>query len=139
MHGQSLLWSDDVETEIHGVAELQECERTRDVWLRSVQESFRSGRLTEETHALLHGKPSMLPGSCINGTVQRKTNKCAERTRQAKAQPTFCEHSANISVDKACVQCKNKERGRRQLVANAHTDPRFRNGIRPCTVSVCKQ
>ena len=36
-HGQSLLWSDDIETGIQGVTELQECERTKDVWLRSVQ------------------------------------------------------------------------------------------------------
>ena len=37
-HGQSLLWCDDIETGIQGVTELQECERTKDVWLRSVQE-----------------------------------------------------------------------------------------------------
>ena len=36
-HGRSLLWSDDIETGIQGVTELQECERTTDVWLRSVQ------------------------------------------------------------------------------------------------------
>ena len=36
-HGQSLLWSDDVETGSHGVTELQERERTKDVRLRSVQ------------------------------------------------------------------------------------------------------
>ena len=72
-HGQSLLWSDDIETGIQGVTELQECERTKDVWLRSVQESFRCGRLTEETHALLHWKPTMLPGSFLNEAVQRNT------------------------------------------------------------------
>ena len=74
-HGQNLLWSDDTESGIQGVTELQECERNKDVWLRSVQESFRCGRLTEETRALLHGKATMQPGSCINGTVQRNTNK----------------------------------------------------------------
>ena len=36
-HGQSLLRSDDIETGIRGATELQECERTKDVWLRSVQ------------------------------------------------------------------------------------------------------
>ena len=36
-HGQSLLWSDDIETGIQGVTELQECERTQGVLLRSVQ------------------------------------------------------------------------------------------------------
>ena len=90
-HGQSLLWSDDIETGIQGVTELQECERTKDVWLRSVQESFRCGRLTEETHALLHGKPTMQPGSFINGTAQCNTNKCILRKHQVNTQPTFCE------------------------------------------------
>ena len=69
-HGQSLLWSDDAETGIQGVTELKECERTKGVCLCSVQEQFRCGRLTEETHALLHGKPTMQPGSVLNGTVQ---------------------------------------------------------------------
>ena len=36
-HGQSLLWSDDAETGVQGVTELKDCERTKDVWLRSVQ------------------------------------------------------------------------------------------------------
>ena len=36
-HGQSLLRSDDIETGVQGVTELVECERTTDLWLRSVQ------------------------------------------------------------------------------------------------------
>ena len=91
VHGQSLLWSDDIETGIQGVTELQERERTKDVWLRSVQGTFRCGRLTEETHALLHGKPSMQPGSCINGTVQCNTNNVlCEHNR-----PTHYQHFVN--------------------------------------------
>ena len=40
-HGQSLLWSDDAETGIQGATELKTCERTKDVWSRSVQDQFR--------------------------------------------------------------------------------------------------
>ena len=44
------LWSDDLDTGVHGVTELEECEHTQDLWLRSVQDEFRRGQLTEETH-----------------------------------------------------------------------------------------
>ena len=49
-HGQRLLWSDDIDTGVQGVTELEECERTQDLWLRSVQDELRRGQLTEETH-----------------------------------------------------------------------------------------
>ena len=89
-HGQSLLWSEDIETGIQGVTELTECERTKDLWLRSVQDEFRFGRLTEETHALLHGKPTMQPGSYVNGDVERGKHKCKLRSQQATHQRGVC-------------------------------------------------
>ena len=49
-HGQSCFWS-DAPTGRTGVTELQECERTKDVWLRSIQHSCRFGKLTAESHA----------------------------------------------------------------------------------------
>ena len=45
-HGQSLLWSDDVETGVQGVTELVECERTKGLWLRRVQYEFHRGQWT---------------------------------------------------------------------------------------------
>ena len=36
-HGQSLLWS-DAPTGMTGVTELKQCERTKDAWLRSIQD-----------------------------------------------------------------------------------------------------
>ena len=36
-HGQSLLWS-EAPPGMRGVTELQQCERTKDAWLRSVQD-----------------------------------------------------------------------------------------------------
>ena len=90
-HGQSLLWSDDIETGVQGVTELEECERTQDLWLRSAQDEFRRGQLTEETHKFLHRKPTMQPGSFFNGQVQCGTTKCIARSKQAQKQQTVCE------------------------------------------------
>ena len=69
-HGQNLLWSNDEETGVQGVTELTECERTKDEWLRSVQHEFRIGHLTQETHAFLHGKPTMRPGFFLDDKPQ---------------------------------------------------------------------
>ncbi len=61
---------------MQGVTELEECERTQDLWLLSVQDEFRRGQLTKETHKFLHRKPTMQPGSFFNGQVQCGTTKC---------------------------------------------------------------
>ena len=127
-HGQSLLWSDDVETGVQGVTELVECERTKDLWLRSVQDEFRRGQLNVETHAFLHGKPTMQPGSFFEGEVQCSANTCIRRCTQAQARRDFCLEFATATVNMECLACK-LERGRRQLVANVATDPRFTNDV----------
>ena len=127
-HGQSLLWSDDDETGVQGVTELVECERTKDLWLRSVQDEFRRGQLTVETHAFLHGKPTMQPGSFFEGEVKCATTKCIKRCTQAQARRNFCLEFATATVKMECLACK-LERGRRQLVANVATDPRFTNAV----------
>ena len=67
-HGQSLLWS-DAPTGMTGVTELQQCERTKDAWLRSIHDKFRFSNLSEETHAFLHGAPTMQPGSIVHGNI----------------------------------------------------------------------
>ena len=90
-HGQSLAWSNDEEAGVQGVTELTECERTKDEWLRSVQHEFRIGRLTQETHAFLHGKPTMQPGTFLDDKPQCGKKTCALRSRQARAQRTCCE------------------------------------------------
>lgn len=77
-HGQSLMWSGP-ETGVQGVTELEKCERTDDVWLQSVQEEFREGKLSTDTHAFLHGKPTLLPGSILNGKVTCKNDWCNKR------------------------------------------------------------
>ena len=82
-HGQSLIWSDrDSGTGMQGVTELVECERTKDAWLKSVQDEFRFGKLSTDTHALLHGKPSLVPGSTIHGKTGCKSSWCRARATE---------------------------------------------------------
>ena len=67
-HGQSLIWSDPKSgTGLQGVTELIECERTKDPWLKSVQDEFRIGKLSADSHAFLHGAPTLAPGMTIAG------------------------------------------------------------------------
>lgn len=99
-HGQSLLWSDDIETGVQGVTELEECERTQELWLRSAQDEFCRRQLIEETHKFLHRKPTMQPGSFVNGEVHCGTNKCIVRSKQAQKQHTFCEDFASTTGER---------------------------------------
>ena len=83
-HGQSLLWS-GAKTGVQGVTELTICERTADEWLRSVQEEFRFGKLQQDTHALLHGEPTLLPGSVIGKKALCRNKKCVRRCKEMLA------------------------------------------------------
>ena len=127
-NGQALLWSEDEEVGIHGVTELTECERTKDEWLRSVQDEFRRGQLTAETHAFLHGKITMQPGSVIDGNVSCNRKLCQRRSAQASKMKMFCKAFAELTVATECRICR-MERSQRQLVANIPTDPRFHNDV----------
>ena len=121
-HGQSLVWSELKEgTGVQGVTELTECERTKDVWLKSVQDEFRVGRLTADTHAFLHGEPTLVPGSTINGKSTCKTTWCRKRatemfTKQCGSISERCSSSRNLHErmsflyrrkEKANSSCKN--------------------------------
>ena len=61
-----LLWGGG-DAGIQGVTELIECKRTDDEWLRSVQEEIRSGSLSKDNHAFLHGWGTTVPGSWVKG------------------------------------------------------------------------
>ena len=54
---------------IQGMTELTTCERTRDAWLTQVQNEFRRGELTDDSHAFLHGRPTSVPGSWTTGEL----------------------------------------------------------------------
>ena len=127
-NGQSLLWSEDEEVGIHGVTELTECERTKDEWLRSVQDEFRRGQLTAETHAFLHGQITMQPGSVVDGNARCNHKWCQRRSAQASNMNMCCRAFAELTVAKECRTCRI-ERLQRQLVANIPTDRRFHNDV----------
>ena len=129
-HGQSLLWSGP-EIGVQGVAQLEHSERTDDVWLQSVQEEFRYGKLTVDTHAFLHGKPTLLPGSAINGGAKCGSEWCKSRAALiktmedgAKRQGALRETFASETMRDECEECK-KERKKRILVAESAQDLRF--------------
>ena len=54
---------------LQGVTELEECERCDDEWLRELQDQFRRGGLTEDNHNFLHGRPTTVCGSFVDGDV----------------------------------------------------------------------
>ena len=129
-HGQSLMWSGP-ETGVQGVTELEHCERTDDVWLQSVQEEFREGKLSTDTHAFLHGMPTLLPGSSLNGKATCNNDWCKNRASEMLAleKETALEDSvraqyADETKRRECKTCK-KEREQRILVASGPADKRF--------------
>ena len=107
-----------------GVTELQQCERTKDAWLRSVQDEFRLGKVTEEAHAVLHGAPTMQPGSLVNGNMLCAKKRCTERSSAAARYSNFNNNFAEQNQRIECLACK-EERKSRTLVADTGNDPRF--------------
>ena len=75
-HGQALLWARDGHG-LAGMTELHECERCDDEWLKEVQAEIRTGQLSENNHAFLHGKATVVPGSWCNGRPTCGNKTCA--------------------------------------------------------------
>ena len=114
-HGQALLWEKGSEG-VQGVTELYQCERTHDEWLQAVQEEFRHCALTETTHAFLHGCPTSVPGSYLNGRLCCADPTCLQML-QAKVPPERI-------LDQECDTCRN-ERLSRALVIHSPDDSRL--------------
>lgn len=109
-HGQSLVWSDrESGAGIHGVTELTECERTKDKWLKHVQDEFRIGKLFADRHAFLHGKPSLVPGSTICGKAKCKSQWCRARAAEMAGKESLSnidrEEMALPTLDMECPVC----------------------------------
>ena len=100
VHGQKLVWGSQAENSIiHGITELEQCERTRDTWLQTLQQQIREGALSADNHAFLHGHDTGVPGSwsgekldCENAAcqqlLQRKVVPARIRTLECKQ----CQH-----------------------------------------------
>ena len=116
-HGQTLMWGGS-DAGIQGMTELTTCERTRDAWLTQVQNEFRRGELTDDSHAFLHGRPTSVPGSWTTGELL-----CRQLGCLALLQPPVDKETI---LRNECEQCA-RERRTRQLVATSTDDPRFRD------------
>ena len=79
-HGQDIFWGAGSAGAVQGMTELTECKRLEDpdTWFLGVQDEFRRGALTEDTHAFLHGLPTSVPGSWLGGQVACGNQRCKD-------------------------------------------------------------
>lgn len=69
LQGQQIVWASCEQGGLQGVTELVRCERTQDTWLQELQNEFRVGRLSEESHAFLRAPDKS------TGELERKSPK----------------------------------------------------------------
>eukprot|EP00959_Pyramimonas_sp_CCMP1952_P118710 2481663-Pyramimonas_sp.AAC.1 len=98
------------------MTELTECKRVenQDDWFLAVQDEFRRVELSERTRNFLHGRPTDVPGSWVNGAPLCGNTRCLENI-EAIVEENELE----------CDACK-AEREKRKLVATSPEDARFR-------------
>ena len=118
---------------MQGVTELTECERTKDEWLHEIQEEFRHGTVSMDTYNFLHGLPTRVPGSWVNGDAACGKAACrslatlsadAERGKMQRKRSSSKSPAESIA-EKECDICR-AERASRKRVASGPEDPRFR-------------
>ena len=122
LQGQQLVWAAACDGGIQGVTELVQCERTQDIWLQELQSELRIGKLSENNHAFLHGRPTNVPGSWQQ-SLGHPT--CGE----AKCQELYTQNSTPTTIrQKECPTCQT-ERASKHLVAIGPRDSRFTNDL----------
>ena len=123
---------------MQGVTELHEVERCKDLWLRGVQDEFRHGRLSEDNRNFLHGAPTAVPDSWVEGDVLCGRDACralveAEAASRASAdasnetarkRPRRKKTFRGRVLSHECAQCK-AERESKARVALTPADERF--------------
>ena len=120
-HGQALIWGGP-EGGLQGVTELATCERCTDPWLREVQSQIRNGNMSKDNHAFLHGLPTSVPGSWVEGDVSCGNATCRnlvgagqKRARAGSSAPF------KRIMQKECVTWQ-QERKSKALVAHTAAD-----------------
>ena len=114
IHGQELVWG-TLPKGMQGVTQLTECERTRDAWLRNLQDEIRNGALSSINHAFLHGFETPVPGSwnghrleCENvackAMLQRKMS--GTRIQQMECDVCHNERASKVRVVDDAGACK---------------------------------
>ena len=120
-HGQSLLWggAQNSKWAFHGITELEESERCRkDPWLQEVQLELRQGRLSENSHAFLHGTATTVTGSWTNGVASCGRGQCQQLSEENASWDRIqaCERMCSI-----CTEARHQ----RKRVATDADDTRF--------------
>ena len=110
-HGQALLWGGK-EMGVQGVTELVEVERVKDLWVQEIQAEFRNGHLSDDNWRFLHGMPTEVPGSTVQGVALCGNGECQ--------QIIDCNQQDGDQYDALQVECEDckKERQRRCRVLN---------------------
>ena len=106
IHGQELIWGYGGQG-VQGMTELVQCERNHDEWLQELQDQLRHGNLSDENHALLHGRMTQRPGSVCKGRVT-----CGQATCQRLMNQQL---PAGVVRARECGVCK-EERASKALV-----------------------
>ena len=101
--GRKLFWE---HTDV--MIELTQQHRCNDTWYSSVLDECRDGKMSVDTHAFLHGKPTSVPGSYITGDVTCGKKRCALLMTTSTA--------AEI-LKKECDDCKDDRASRARVVS----------------------
>ena len=108
---------------MQGVTELVENERCDDAWLRGVQHEVRTGTLSHDSHAFLHGRPTSVPGSWVGSDVECGNARCRDLAEVSKKR--ISGSPEEYIATKECKKCK-EDRASRALVATSEHDFRFK-------------
>ena len=106
---------------MQGLTELTECVRTDDEWLFQVQNEIRAGALSDESHRFLHGRPTRVPGSWVNGRCDCGEARCEELAKVAAKAPST--EAAAKALQDECATCQ-AERAERCRVLQGPGDAR---------------
>ena len=85
-----------------------------------MQQEFRENKLSVDNHAFLHGEPTNVPGSYVNGQLTCNNEAC--KTLLSGKTPD----KAQRILKGECIHCQN-ERQRRQLVVKDEKDERLKD------------
>ena len=116
-HGEYIFWGSGAGT-VTGVSELTICERhdNADEWLLKVQDEFRTNILSADSHAFLHGEPTSVPGSYVNGKLE-----CGHPSCEALLSDIGKDKVETI-LSKECSQCKHERKRRKLVITNEHDE-----------------
>ena len=109
VHGQKLVWGSQAENSmIHGITELEQCERTRDTWLQRLQQQIREGALSADNHAFLHGHDTGVPGSWSGEKLDCENAAC-QQLLQSKVAPARIRRLE-------CEQCQQERASKKRVL-----------------------